>query len=470
MRDGFLPSTMFRRRAVFRSETQHFQSKGKMTTTSLSNLSPREYSAEMEHLSTEIARLGMLAVDAGNRGNGAKGAELMAQVRQLQERRRELEATSELARPEPSVRQPNYAAVNADATATEAYARAFDRFIRAGKRVSLTPDERAALEPGSERHTLTMVSDSGGGYTVPAHVSSAMEARIPAISEVVHLVYKPPVTSDKYRRPRVRRHGTYGSIFTSAFVGSWTGEIPGASAGQNEPSFGAFEVDIRKYRALARVSVDLADDNDVDLMEWLGRDGGENAILERERVILVGSGIGSEPMGVMNMPSASSSPTEDQVKTVDIEGSTSNTISNSTTDAGSAPKLMDLAYDLPAQYRRMPSCRWVMNSATFKKVRKLIDADRRPLYHPEAGLLGGTDGRLLDWPVTISEWMPDDGTDGNKPILFGPLELLYVPVRKDIVVTIAPERYIDTDEIGIFLHQRLGVGLPNCDAFRIGVV
>ena len=66
--------------------------------------------------------------------------------------------------------------------------------------------------------------------------------------------------------------------------------------------------------------------------------------------------------------------------------------------------------------------------------------------------------------------MPDDGTDTNLPILFGALEFIVCPIRRSVSIQIASERYVDTDEIGFFLSHRMGVGIENYDAFRLGIV
>jgi len=345
-----------------------------------------------------------------------------------------------------------------DPTSTAEYGSAFVSHLLTRKRGGPSDVERA---------TLSIASDGAGGYTVPADHRANILQRLPALSEIFANVTSFSTGRDTVDWPRIRRHGTSGSIYTSAFVGSWIPEVPSASAGQNEPTFGKFKITIEKYRALARVSMDLADDAEFDLMSFLANDGAVNAALGREYAIIAGTGISTEPLGVMNMPTASSSPTEEQILTVDIEGSTSNTISNSTSNAGSAPKLITLFYSLPAQYRRLASCRWVMNSLSMAATRKLIDANGQFLWVP--GFAAEPDF-LLGKPVVISEFMPSDGSDGNKPILFGALSEIICPVRKDISVSVAPELYMATDEIGLFLHQRMGVGVSNCDALRIGVV
>lgn len=355
-----------------------------------------------------------------------------------------------------------------DPTATDEYARRFHREIvlERGQHVSseLLNAQREFYAANAES------TDTGGGYLVPAQILNQILRRLPALSPLLGLVHEFPASSDRVVWPRARRNTTsgYGSIYTSAFVGTFVPEVPSATAGENEPIFGEFDITINKARALAIASQDFVEDAG-NFVSFLTEDGAANMALLREYAIIAGTGKGSEPLGITNMPTASSSPTEEQILTVDIEGTTVDTISNTHASLGSANKLLDLYYSRPGQYRRQPSCAWVMNSATEKAIRKLTDAQGRYLWSVE-GMLGDPANGLLGKPVQISEFMPSDGTNGNTPIIFGDWSQVLVPVRRALQLQIANERYIDTDQIGFFLRQRFGVGVPNRDAFRLGIV
>lgn len=363
---------------------------------------------------------------------------------------RELEPEMEPAPPSPMLRMHAD-----DPTATREYAAAI---------VSLIRNKGIAALSEAERSVLTVASDGAGGYTVPADRRAQILRRLPALSVIGGLTFTFPTSRDTVEIPRVRRRATSGSIYTSAFVGSWIPEVPSATAGQNEPTFGMVKITINKARALARLSNDLKDDSEFDILGFLSEDGALNLALLKEYAIIAGTGVATEPLGLTNMPSAAS-PTEEQIGTIDIEGDVANTISNSITATGSAPKLITLHYALPAQYRR--NARYSMNSTSMRKIRQLVDAHAQFLWVP--GFAAEPD-TLLGKPAEVSEFMPDDGVDGNKPILFGDFGQVYTPSRRDITVQIAPERYVDTDETGIFLSMRMGVGLSNRDAFRIGIV
>lgn len=360
--------------------------------------------------------------------------------------------------PSPSTLELSRVDEKYDPTMAPEYRAMFETYVRRGHRHGLSETERRALTEGE---------DQDGGYFVPADTLARVAQRLPASAPVFALTNSFPTSRDRVTYPRVKRHATNGSIYTSAFVGSWTGEIPSASAGQNEPGFGQIVIDINKYRAMARVSVDLADDSEFPILSFLEVDGARNGGLARDYAILRGSGVGTEPLGILSRDHVTSAPAEDQLLAVDIEGSVSNTISNSTSAVGSAPKLFDLYYSLPAQYRALPSARMVMNSQTEKKIRKLVDANGQFLWMPG---FAGRPNEFMGAALAISEWMPDDGSDGNLPILWGALEFIVTPVRRQLTVQVATERYVDTDEIGFFLRQRMGVGVENFDAFRLGEV
>lgn len=368
-----------------------------------------------------------------------------------------------------------------DRTATPEYRSAFDHYVRNyGAWAKEETVNGEIPDPFAEFRTLSIVSDPAGGYTVPADVRADLMARLPALSEILGYCTTVPTSRDLVQWPRVQPKndrgdgGTdgLGSIYTSAFVGTMTGEVPAAGTGNNEPAWGMFEIPIKRARSESRPSMDLAADTEFDLLTFLTKDGALNMALLRESQIVNGSGLGPNVAGIMSGKyDGGATPTQNQIRQVDVGGTTTHTISNTTSNLGSANLILDLIYAVPRQYRAQPSFSLVGTSQTFKAIRKLIDGVGRYIWNPG---FAGQPNDLEGYRVVISEFAPQDAANGgatdNNVLLAGALGDLMVAVRTTVTPQLLLERYADTDQIGLVLRQRFGGGISNTDAFRLGYV
>jgi HK97 family phage major capsid protein len=365
-------------------------------------------------------------------------------------------------RPDPNVPVPNarYTPTSDDPTATREYREAFLGYARATLARSPISEQ--------ERRVLSVTSDPAGGYTVPADVRAAILSQVPAASPLLRLIQTPDTSRDSIVWPRVQPHGSSPDIYTSAFVGSMIAEVPSASAGQNEPSFGQFEIALHKARAMALVTRDLAEDTEFDILSFLQDDGAVNLALLRESQIISGTGVGPNNKGLIQYNGGTSNTSSDLVTAVDVDGSGDNVISNTPTEAlagtGSLNKIISTIYDVPAQYRRSPSFAVVMNSNTEKLIRQFQDGEGNLIFGP------AWDGKsLLGYPLVISEFLGSSGNADTVVIIAGDWSQVVSPQRAQITAQVALERYTEIEQVGIFLRQRFGVGLANPRAFRFGV-
>lgn len=309
----------------------------------------------------------------------------------------------------------------------------------------------------SEQKALSEGSDTAGGFLVPPDVQAEVLARTAQLSVMRKHARVVTTNRDKVRFPAVAPSATSSSIYSSGFVGGWVGETPAFS--DTDPSFQMFDIDVKKARVATKLSNDFVSDAAVNVLAWLAQNGAENLALVEDNGFLTGNGAALQPLGILNAGAA----------TKDVEGSTVNTISNTTSNTGSAPKLIDLVYAVPAQYRSRSS--WLMCSAIAGKTMKLLDANGR-FYWPAlngSGFADKTDS-LIGHPIDYSDWMPDDGTDTNKVYVFGDLSQYIIVQRAQITSLILRERFADTDQVGIILMERVGGALWNLDAIRYGVV
>ena len=197
----------------------------------------------------------------------------------------------------------------------------------------------------------------------------------------------------------------------------------------------------------------------MNILAFLASNGAENMSLVEDLGFINGDGAALQPLGVLNGGSS----------TVDVEGSTANLVNNTTSAAGSAPKLIDLVYALPAQY--VANARFIMCRSIEGKVRKLLDSAGRFLWPAQTmSAFAAAPRELMGYPIDNSDFMPNDGTDTNKVFLFGDLGAYIIGQRAQVTSMVLRERFADTDQTGIILFERVGGAVWNTDALRIGVV
>jgi HK97 family phage major capsid protein len=312
---------------------------------------------------------------------------------------------------------------------------------------------------GREQAALSEGSDPSGGFMVPPDVQAEMLVRTAQKSVMRRLARSVTTSRDKVVFPRVAANtgAGLGSIYSSGFVGGWVGETPAFT--DTDPAFGTFEVGLKKLRVATKLSNDFLSDAAVNILAWLSVNGAENMALVEDSGFIAGDGSPLQPLGILNSAAA----------TVDVEGSTANTISNTTAAAGSAPKLIDVQYALPSQYAE--NANWLMRRAIEGKIRKLVDFQSRFMWPALSGsAFAGTPRTLMDDPINNSEFVPNDGTDTNKVLIYGDFTNYIIAQRAQITTVVLRERFADNDQTGIILFERVGGALWNEDAIRIGVV
>jgi len=349
------------------------------------------------------------------------------------------------------------------------YSKAFERLIRttaqvpAGMAISmLKAEEQKALSEGL---------DTAGGFLVPPDLQAEVLARTAQMSVMRRLARTQTTSRDILVWPIVQAASATaggvasggGSIFSSGFVGSWVGETP--SAADTDPAFGQFQIPIRKLRVSTRLSNDFVADSAVNVLAFMAQNGAENMALVEDFGFIQGDGSPLQPRGILNGIG---------ITTIDVEGSTADTISNTTSATGTAPKIINLEYAVPAQYVNGAS--WVVRRSIEAKIRQLVDAQGRFMWinSGQSGSINqyqGRPGDLDGFPIYNSDFMPTDGTNANKVLLFGNIGQSYIIAqRAQITTTVLRERYADTDQVGIILWERVGGDVWNPDAVRIGVV
>ncbi len=250
------------------------------------------------------------------------------------------------------------------------YRIAYERYLRNCTKYRTESMAFTSLS-ATDQKALSEGMDTGGGFIVPPDVQAEMLVRTAQYSVMRRLARAVTTSRDKIVFPRVQPASATASglasggasVFAGGFIGGWVGETPAFS--ETDPSFGTFEIPVKKLRVATKMSNDLLADAASNVLAFLSQNGAENMALVEDQGFISGDGTPLQPLGILNGGAA----------TVDVEGSTSNTISNTTAAIGSASKIIDLAYTLPSQYAARSE--WLMKRSTEGLVRKLIDGAGR---------------------------------------------------------------------------------------------
>lgn len=345
------------------------------------------------------------------------------------------------------------------------YRKAYEKYFRLCGRMHDANMAWTRLD-GAEQKALTEGTDSAGGFLVPPDVQAELLARKATMAGLRKAGARVQATSrDVLKYPMVQAASSTasglasggGSVFSSGFIGSVAGEVPAFT--ETDAAFGSFDVPIKKIRVATKLSNDFISDAVVNPLAFLSQNGAENMALVEDQEFVGGDGSALHPLGVLN----------GGLTTVDVEGSTTNAISNTTSNAGSMPKIIDVEYALPSQYTA--NAKWLCRRSIEGKIRKLVDASGRFIWPGVLGSGFAMPTKEIDgYPVINSEFMPADLVDANKVLLFGDFSGYIIAERAQITSTILRERFADTDQTGIILFERVGGAVWNPDSFRVGIV
>lgn len=282
------------------------------------------------------------------------------------------------------------------------YREAFHSYLRSqGNIGSMHPEERQVLMGGYsslEQRAQTSGTTTEGGYTVPTELANILIKSMAMWGPM----YDPGITTElvtsgggQITMPTVDD--------TSTVVVKHSEGVTLTDDGGSDATFGQKVLDAYAFNTeWLRVSKELVDDSSFNIEQILGDLLGERLGRRANTELTTGDGTG-DPNGIVTA----------STKGVDAAG----------TGAVTADELIELLHSVDPAYRASPRFRWMMNDSTVAALRKLKYGDGH--YIIQADFRDGLQERLLGYPFTVNQAMPDLGT-GNKPIVVGDFSKYYV--------------------------------------------
>jgi HK97 family phage major capsid protein len=302
--------------------------------------------------------------------------------------------------------------------------RAFESYLRTGE--------------AGELRALGVSTDASGGYAAPAGFRSKVSETLAAHGGVRSVATVVP-TSDGADLPWV-------AVDDTANEGTGVQAEHSVVADQ-DVTFGQRQLGSYMYPSgIVKVSIQLVQDNVIDLETRLARWLGQRIHRKQSGHFATGTGTG-QPQGLVTGTA------------VGKTGATGQTTSVTYDD------LVDVLHGVDPAYRENPDeCAWLMNDQTFAAVRKLKDADGRPLVEPD--VKRGAPNSILGFRVAIDQGFPSMAASA-KPIVFGNIKAGYVirDVRAVEVVRFS-ERYMDALQVGFLAFLRSDGMVDDGDAVK----
>ena len=274
----------------------------------------------------------------------------------------------------------------------------------AGDVTLLTPEERSALRggysslPTEERAQTTTAA--AGGYTIPEQMRVELIRTMLAWGPM----YDPGVTFEMMT--------SGGNPMPIPTVDDTTVTAEAAPAqgttltddGGKDVTFGEKQLDAYSYQTeWIRCSMELVQDSAFSMEVTLGSLLGERLGRIANLQLTTGTGSGA-PNGIVT------------VSTLGITAASATAITSD--------EIIDLEHSVDPLYRMAPTCRFMMNDATLKAVRKLKDGDGNYLWQM-GNIQTGAPGSLLGYSYSINQAMSTIAT-GNRTMVFGDFRKYYV--------------------------------------------
>lgn len=330
------------------------------------------------------------------------------------------------------------------------YNDAYETFLRGG---DLTSEQRELLN----RYTADMEvraqgvgTGAAGGFTVPEGFAGYITETLQDFSGLLEAA-----TPAGNAGPTLLRTASGNSIpFPTNDDTGNAGAILAENTQVSEQDlvFGERTLTAYMYTSnLVRVSLQLLQDEAVNLQAYLGRALGKRIGRALSPHFAVGSGTG-QPTGVATAATDGG---------VDISAAAGITYAD----------LLDLEHALDPAYRRR-GARWVFNDTTLRALKGLVDAQNRPLWLPMS--LGSiadnaSSATLMGYPYIVDQGMQSVGV-GNRPIAFGDLSEFIIREVLGINLFRFNERYMDFLQIGWMGYARYDSNLIDTSAVVTDIV
>lgn len=231
---------------------------------------------------------------------------------------------------------------------------------------------------------------------------------------------------------------TWGTIDDTASEGEMVAE--NATASDDDLAFGSVSINAFKFSSKTiPVSMEILQDAAVNVESIVLRALATRIARGQNRKFTTGSGAG-EPQGVVNAASVGYQAPAGNTTTVAYDF------------------FLELYHSVDPAYRASASCAWMMNDKTWKAIKKLKDANNRPLFLPslESTFEGGeaTGYQIEHKPIVVNQHMADLAAS-SKSIIFGDFSKYMIRDVMDVLILrFTDSAYAKKGQVGFLAWAR----------------
>ena len=327
----------------------------------------------------------------------------------------------------------------------------FNKWMRGGDN-ALNAAEWAAV-----RNTMSTTTNSEGGHTVPASISSTIYDAMKAYGAM-------RVVADVIRTQDGR-----ALSFPSSDGTAEVGEIiaQNTTASSSDPSFGTVALNVYKYSSkIIAAPIELIQDSTIDIEAFIRNRAAQRLGRIGNQHFTTGTG-SSQPTGIAASAGAGKTGATGQTGTIIFDD------------------LIDMIHSVDPAYRSTRSA-FMTNDGLVKVIRKLKDSQNRPLWVPsfERGIVAGvgvsSDGgyagnsqtaaipfdTLLGYPLYINNDIAAPAASA-KSLFFG--DFSYYKIRDAMDVSMfrfTDSAYTKLGQVGFLAWARMGGNLVDTAAVK----
>ncbi|MBR1633552.1 MAG: phage major capsid protein [Lachnospiraceae bacterium] len=267
-------------------------------------------------------------------------------------------------------------------------------------------------------NVLSESTDADGGYLVPEEFERQIITGLDE-ANVIRSIAKVITTHHDRKIPVAVGHS----------AATWTAE--NAAFTESNPTFGQKQIDAFKLTDLIRVSVELLQDSEFDLEEYIANEFSRAFGAAEEEAFCVGTGT-NQPTGIFTANGG----------TVGVTAASATAIT--------VDEVISLVYALKSPYRR--NAKFLMNDATVSLLRKLKDNNGAYLWQPS--VQAGQPDKLLGYDLYTSPYVPTVAS-GALAIAFGDFQNYWIGDRAGRTVQRLNELYATNGQIGYVATERV---------------
>lgn len=307
------------------------------------------------------------------------------------------------------------------------YNNAFRSFLLSGIS-GMSVEEVHALREGSVQNAQSGQQGNGaaGGYLVPngwgGELLEALKA-FGGMRDVANVIRTSG--GNPLPWPTVDETGVEGELIDE-----------NTSATDQDATFGTMQLGARKYSSkIFTIPFELLQDQGpgMDVEAFIRRAAAMRIARITNRHFTVGTGTG-QPMGIVTGSAAGKIGATGKATTFDTDD------------------LIDLEHEIDPAYRSLPTVGFMFHDTTLRFLKKLKDADGRPLWTP--GLSSKEPDVLMGYRYNINQAMPQMGANA-KSVLFGDLHSYMIrDIMEVTLFRFDDSNFIKKGQIGFLAWSR----------------